>query len=98
MAAMIQRCNDNETAACCCVDVGTVIDNRDCTAVWQGLFTDRPQAETTLRMLVAKARQVESEPCDIQSEITHTAEGVELNCRFSFSCQAEMLIFQLALR
>ena len=56
MADAINRCNAEETAACCCVDVGTIIDNKS----------------------------VEG--------------GVQLTADFTFSCEAENLIFQLGLR
>jgi len=98
MPDAINRCSSSETAACCCVDVGTVIDNTDCTAVYQGTFADRQQAENMLSALTAKAREVESDPCDIDSTFSDVTGGVELRSRFTFSCQAETLIFQLSLR
>ncbi|WP_130830912.1 YfcZ/YiiS family protein [[Erwinia] mediterraneensis] len=98
MSEAIKKCQANETAACCCVDVGTVIDNRDCTASWSQSFTQRHEAEEMLARLTAKARQVESEPCKIEARIDETAEGVHLTAAFSFACQAEALIFQLGLR
>lgn len=98
MTDAINRCSASETAACCCVDVGTVMDNTDCTAAYQHTFTSRSEAEAMLKSLTAKAREVESDPCVIESSFAETPEGVELECRFTFSCQAETLIFQLALR
>ncbi|PZD60100.1 hypothetical protein ARC311_18180, partial [Pantoea ananatis] len=34
MTNALKKCSATETAACCCVDVGTVMDNSDCTANW----------------------------------------------------------------
>ncbi|BAN97031.1 hypothetical protein E05_22650 [Plautia stali symbiont] len=56
MTDAIRNCSANETAACCCVDVGTVMDNTDCSASWSGVFADRQAAEAMLAELSAKAR------------------------------------------
>ena len=48
--------------------------------------------------LTAKANAAASEPCKIHSEYKETADGVELKADFTFSCQAETLIFELGLR
>lgn len=98
MTDAINRCSANETAACCCVDVGTVMDNSDCTATYRHTFAHRSEADALLRTLTEKAREVESEPCLITSTLTETADGVMLDCDFTFCCQAETMIFQLALR
>jgi uncharacterized protein (TIGR00743 family) len=98
MTDAIKKCSANETAACCCVDVGTVMDNTDCTANWSGVFADRHAAEAMLTHLTERARQVESDPCDIHADFTDEGDAVRLNIEFTFACQAETLIFQLGLR
>lgn len=98
MTHAIKKCSASETAACCCVDVGTIMDNTDCTASWSQLYENRQQAEAMLQQLSAKARQVESEPCDIDARFTEQPDGVQLDADFTFSCQAETMIFKLALR
>lgn len=98
MTDAINRCNASETAACCCVDVGTVLDNTDCTASYSHTFERRDLAEAMLRTLSDKVRAVESEPCVIESRFTETSQGVQLECDFTFTCQAETMIFQLGLR
>ncbi|ARU96212.1 hypothetical protein A7K99_13875 [Tatumella citrea] len=94
----MKKCSANETAACCCVDVGTVMDNSDCTASWSARYVDRPAAESALATLTAKARAVESSPCEIVANFSNEAESVRLDAEFIFSCQAESMIFQLGLR
>ena len=94
----INKCGAEETAACCCVDVGTIMDNTDCTASYSRVFENEAQAKETLEALTARARGVESEPCEINSRMEKVEGGVELNIDFTFSCQAETMIFQLALR
>lgn len=91
-------CRAEETAACCCVDVGTILDNTDCTASIEKVFATKDEAEAFLAKLTKKARDIESDACDITSDITEIADGFKLSADFSFSCQAETMIFQLALR
>ncbi|OTA15222.1 hypothetical protein Xvie_03028 [Xenorhabdus vietnamensis] len=98
MPDAINRCNAEETAACCCVDVGTVIDNENCTASYQCVFTSEQEAELMLNTLIEKAKTVESEPCIINHRIEAVESGIQLSIDFAFSCQAEALIFQLSLR
>lgn len=98
MTDAIKKCSANETAACCCVDVGTVMDNTDCKASYSRVFDNRQQAEKVLAELTEKARSVESEPCDIDTRFSDDAEGVRMDVDFVFACQAETLIFQLGLR
>ncbi|KEA50088.1 MULTISPECIES: YfcZ/YiiS family protein [Mangrovibacter] len=87
-----------ETPVCCCVDVGTIMDNTDSVATWSRVFDSKAEAEQMRESLEAKARAVESEPCQITSSMQDEAGGVRLDMQFVFSCQAESLIFQLGLR
>ncbi|WP_080752593.1 YfcZ/YiiS family protein [Pectobacterium fontis] len=98
MTNVINKCSAEETAACCCVDVGTIMDNTDCTASYSKIFGDRSDAEAALAALTEKARAVESEPCEISSTLEDVDGGVKLDIDFTFSCQAETMIFQLGLR
>ncbi|MBW5823770.1 YfcZ/YiiS family protein [Yersinia kristensenii] len=98
MSDAINRCSAEETAACCCIDVGTIMDNTDCTASYSCVFDNRADAEAMLKTLTEKARAVESEPCLIEHKLEETADGVRLTIDFTFSCQAETMIFQLGLR
>ncbi len=95
---MMSKCSADETPVCCCMDVGTIVDNTDCTASYSRVFANRAEAEATLAALSEKARNVESEPCKINSTFTDVDGGVQLNIDFVFSCEAESLIFQLGLR
>ena len=98
MTDAINRCNADATAACCCVAVGTVLENKDCTASYQHIFATQSEAESMLKTLTDKARSVESEPCVITHTTKHVDGGVELSIEFSFCCEVESLIFQLGLR
>lgn len=88
----------DETPVCCCIDVGTIMDNTDCTASYSRVFSNRADAQATLGALSAKARDVESEPCQITPRFSEVDGGVQLDIDFVFACQAETMIFQLGLR
>ena len=94
----MSKCSAAETAVCCCMDVGTIMDNSACTASYRRVFATRAQAEETLAALTEKARGVESEPCKITPVFKEVDGGVQLDIDFVFSCEAETLIFQLGLR
>ena len=94
----MSKCSADETPVCCCMDVGTIVDNTDCTASYSRVFANRAEAEQTLAALSEKARNVESEPCQINPTFTDVDDGVQLDIDFVFSCEAESLIFQLGLR
>ena len=94
----MSKCSADETPVCCCMDVGTIVDNTDCTASYSRVFANRAEAEQTLAALSEKARNVESEPCQINPTFTDVDGGVQLDIDFVFSCEAEFLIFQLGLR
>ena len=94
----MSKCSADETPVCCCMDVGTIVDNTDCTASYSRVFANRAEAEQTLAALSEKARNVQSEPCKINLTFTDVDGGVQLDIDFIFSCEAESLIFQLGLR
>lgn len=94
----MSKCSADETPVCCCMDVGTIVDNTDCTASYSRVFANRAEAEQTLAALSEKARNVRSEPCQINPTFTDVDGGVQLDIDFVFSCEAESLIFQLGLR
>ena len=89
----MSKCSADETPVCCCMDVGTIMDNSDCTASYSRVFANRAEAEQTLAALTEKARSVESEPCKITPTFTEESDGVRLDIDFTFACEAEMLIF-----
>ncbi|CZZ32356.1 YfcZ/YiiS family protein [Enterobacter hormaechei] len=94
----MSKCSADETPVCCCMDVGTIMDNTDCTASYSRVFPNHAEAEETLAALSQRAREVESDPCEIKSTFTEVEGGVQLDIDFVFACEAETLIFQLGLR
>lgn len=94
----MSECKANESPMCCCVDVGTIIDNSECAVDFSQVYATEAEAKDALAYLTSKARAAESEPCNITSEIKEVEAGYELTARFDFSCQAETMIFQLSTR
>lgn len=50
----MSKCSADETPVCCCMDVGTIMDNSDCTASYSRVFANRAEAEETLAALTEK--------------------------------------------
>ncbi|MDH2998228.1 hypothetical protein A1D22_10040 [Pasteurellaceae bacterium LFhippo2] len=77
---------------------GSLIDNRHCTAEIERVYPTQAEAEQALAHFTKKARDTESEPCTITSEISAVENGYQLKASFEFQYQAETMIFQLATR
>lgn len=87
-----------ECVGCNTFDVGSILDNSEREAKIERVYSNEQEAQQALEALIQKAREVESEPCEINSEIKAVDEGYLLDATFTFSCQAEVVIFQLATR
>lgn len=87
-----------ECVGCNTFDVGSILDNSDRDAVVEKVFATQAEAEQGLAFLTQKARDTESDPCEISSEIVPVENGFKLTAKFTFSCQAEVVIFQLNTR
>lgn len=84
-----------ECVGCNTFDMKSLFDNRDCTQQIAYIYDTQEQAQAALNFFTQKAREVESEPCEIRAEITHTENGYLLKAEFAFCCQAESVIFQM---
>ncbi|EIJ69172.1 MULTISPECIES: YfcZ/YiiS family protein [Pasteurellaceae] len=87
-----------ECVGCNTFDVGSILNNDEVEAKVEKVFATKDQAEQALSQLIQKARDIESDPCTITSDISEVEAGYKLTASFVFSCQAESVIFQLALR
>ena len=95
---MKNLCKAEEAKACCCMDVGTIIDGSDCAVDFAQVYINQDEAQQALDYLTRKAREAESEPAQISSQFESVENGVLLKAHFAFSCQAEAMIFQLSTR
>lgn len=91
----------SEQADCChgiCKPQSTsMFDNQDCQIHIQHTFSTNQDATDYLTKLIAKAKDIESEACLIDYQINQEMSGHILNATFTFCCQAEMVIFNMAL-
>lgn len=95
--------NDNgmgscDTPACCCMDIGTVMDGTDCSAQLQRLVANGEEAASVLAAWTALANSKASEAVSVTHQLTAQGEQQLLQATITFPCQAEALIFQLAVR
>lgn len=92
------QCKAEEAKVCCCVDVGTVIDNSDCAVDFEQVYSTEQDAQEALAYLTEKANDAASDPVEIVSEINAVEGGYRLKATFAFEYQAESMIFQLSTR
>lgn len=96
MKDVVDKCTNKG----CAIDIGSVLDNNNCTTIITQAYASCDEAEKQLAQLSAKARRVATEnyPCVITHEICKKEDEFVLNAHFAFSCQAETVIFELSLR
>ena len=87
-----------ECVGCNTFDIGSVLDNSELEVKFDKFYPTQAEAEAALAKLVQKARDTETEPCQITHEIINSDNGFQLKANFVFSCQAEVVIFQLGTR
>ena len=87
-----------ECVGCNTFDVGSILDNSEREAKISQLYATQEEAQQALQRFTQKARDVESDPCQINSEINAVDGGYQLDASFTFSCQAEVIVFQLGIR
>lgn len=92
------QCKAEEAKACCCVDVGTVIHEDDCTILINQTYATEQEAQAAQTILTEKAKSVETDPCQINLSVKQNAEGFLLKGSLVFCCSVEKIIFQLSTR
>lgn len=96
MKEIVDKCSNKG----CSVDIGAVIDNDNCTHIVSRFFNDTNAAEaymSALRELASIASSTKEEVV-ISYDIKKAEQKVLLEASFTFSCQAELIIFELSLR
>ena len=76
----------------------SMLDNNDCSIAFNAVYESETQARAALAYFTEKAESVETEPCEIESEITALDDGFLLIMQITFCCQAEVVLFQMAVR
>ncbi|HGO5824447.1 TPA: YfcZ/YiiS family protein [Mannheimia haemolytica] len=76
----------------------SMLDNTDRQIAFEAVYESKELAQQAVEFFTQKAKSVETEPCEIQSEISQTEEGFLMKMWITFSCQAEVILFQMAVR
>ena len=84
-----------DTPACCCMDIGTVIDGSDCSVSVELLLAADSDVEKVLAELQQRANSLASEPVSLSHQLQPQGTQQLLRVTITFPCQAEALIFQL---
>lgn len=87
----------HESAACCCVDVGSIIDNSETSTTLTAVCDTETEAKTQLAQWQEHAEKA-SDTVTINHKLEPVEQGFEVTADITFSCQAELLIFQLGQR
>lgn len=87
-----------DCAACCCVDVGAIIDNSDTSTTLNAVCKTEDEAMAVLSQWTEHAENAASEPVTINHKLEQVELGYSMTAEIIFSCQAELLIFQLGQR
>ena len=93
---MQQKAADAHNA--CRLKGDSMLDNNDCSIAFNAVYDSEAQARAALAYFTEKAETVETEPCEIESEITALDDGFLLIMQITFCCQAEVVLFQMAVR
>ncbi|GAB1668411.1 YfcZ/YiiS family protein [Mannheimia haemolytica] len=76
----------------------SMLDNSDRQIAFEAVYDSEEIAVQAVEFFTQKAKSVETEPCDIQSEIIPIIDGFLMKMWITFSCQAEVILFQMAVR
>ena len=90
--------NATEAHNACRLKGDSMLDNNDCSIAFNAVYDSEAQARAALAYFTEKAESVETEPCEIESEITALDDGFLLIMQITFCCQAEVVLFQMAVR
>lgn len=76
----------------------SMLDNSECKIAFEAVYDSKEQAQQAVEFFSKKAKSVETEPCEIKSELSQIEEGFLMKMWLTFSCQAEVILFQMAIR
>lgn len=76
----------------------SMLDNAERSIAFEAVYNTENDALQAVDFFTQKAKSVENEPCQIRHEISPLAEGFLMQMWIEFSCQAEVILFQMAVR
>ncbi|WP_018652479.1 YfcZ/YiiS family protein [Actinobacillus capsulatus] len=76
----------------------SILDNSDRQIAFEAVYDSEEQAQQAVEFFTEKAKSVETEACVIQHNISQVEDGFLMQMQVEFSCQAEVVLFQMAVR
>ena len=76
----------------------SMLDNSDRQIAFEAVYDSEEQAQPAVECVTEEAKAVETEACVIQHHISRVEDGFLMQMQIEFSCQAEVVLFQMAVR
>lgn len=76
----------------------SMLDNSARQIVFELVYESEEQAQQAVEFFTEKAKSVETEACIIQRSISRVEDGFLMQMQIEFCCQAEVVLFQMAIR
>ncbi len=76
----------------------SMLDNSERSIAFEAVYDSESAALQAVEFFTEKAKSVENEPCQIKHKIQPLADGFLMQMWIEFSCQAEVVLFQMAVR
>lgn len=76
----------------------SMLDNSDRQIAFEAVYDSEAQAQQAVEFFTEKAKSVETEACVIQHSISPIEDAFLMQMQIEFSCQAEVVLFQMAVR
>lgn len=76
----------------------SLLDNRNRQISFEAVYNSEDEAQQAVEFFTQKAKSVETDPCEIETEISPVEDGFLMKMWIEFSCEAEVILFQMAVR
>lgn len=76
----------------------SLLDNRNRQISFEAVYNSEDEAQQAVEFFTQKAKSVETDPCEIETEISPVKDGFLMKMWIEFSCEAEVILFQMAVR
>lgn len=76
----------------------SLLDNRNRQISFEAVYNNADEAQQAVEFFTQKAKSVETDPCEIETEISPVEDGFLMKMWIEFSCEAEVILFQMAVR
>lgn len=88
----------DEARNMCKLKGDSMLDNAERQIAFEAVYDSQEIAQQAVEFFTQKAKSVETDPCEIHSEISQIEGGFLMKMWITFSCQAEVILFQMAVR